>query len=460
MMPAPFSVAGQRVLVVGAARSGVAAALLLAHRGAVVSLSDARASLSDTDTAALQSASVHLDLGQHTEALFTSADLIVTSPGVPMSLAPLAAARAHGVAVIGELELASRWLRGRVIAITGTKGKSTTTALVGRMLEASGYPVLVGGNIGVPLSAQVEASMPDTRHVVEVSSFQLETTDTFHPWIAAVLNVSPDHLDRHGTFEAYWQAKARITARQTGGDWLVLNADSETSRQMATVSQAQVVQYGSHPSSDTSVFVRDGAIRHRTADGSDEMLVPLHLVQVPGAHQRGNVVAACAIARLAGATAAGMQRALEHFRGLPHVMEPVGAVQGVRFINDSKATNVDAAARSIESFDAVVAIVGGVFKGGDLRDLAAPLAQHGRGVVAIGESRSQVREALEDAVPVDDAETLAEAVLLAWRRARPDGVVLLAPACASFDMFRDYADRGQQFREEVARLASSAAGTE
>jgi UDP-N-acetylmuramoylalanine--D-glutamate ligase len=460
MMPAPFSVAGQRVLVVGAARSGVAAALLLARRGAVVSLSDARGSLSDADTAALQSALVHLDLGQHTEALFTSADLIVTSPGVPMSLVPLAAARAHGVAVVGELELASRWLRGRVIAITGTKGKSTTTALVGRMLEASGYPVLVGGNIGVPLSAQVEASTPDTRHVVEVSSFQLETTDTFHPWIAAVLNVSPDHLDRHGTFEAYWQAKARITARQTGGDWLVLNADSETSRQMATVSQAQVVQYGSHPSSDTSVFVRDGAIRHRTADGSDEVLVPLPLVQVPGAHQRGNVVAACAIARLAGATAAGMQRALEHFRGLPHVMEPVGAVQGVRFINDSKATNVDAAARSIESFDAVVAIIGGVFKGGDLRDLAAPLAQHGRGVVAIGESRSQVREALEDTVPVDDAETLAEAVSLAWRRARPDGVVLLAPACASFDMFRDYADRGQQFREEVARLASSAAGTE
>lgn len=460
MMPAPFSVVGQRVLVVGAARSGVAAALLLARRGALVTLSDARPSLAEADTSALQAASVHLDLGQHTEALFTSADLIVTSPGVSPTLAPLAKARAAGVTVVGELELASRWIRGRVIAITGTKGKSTTTAMVGRMLEASGYPVLVGGNIGVPLSAHVEASTPETLHVVEASSFQLEATDRFHPWIAAVLNVSADHLDRHGTFEAYWQAKARITTRQTAADWLVVNADSDTSCRMATVSHAQVVRYGQRPSEGISVFVRDGAIRHRAPDGTETMLVPLHAVQLPGAHQRGNVVAACAIASLAGASPAGMQRALEQFRGLPHVMEPVGAIQGVRFINDSKATNVDAAARSIESFDGVVAIVGGVFKGGDLRDLAMPLAQHGRGVVAIGQSRPQVREALADTVPVDDADTLADAVTLAWRRARPDGVVLLAPACASFDMFRDYADRGEQFREEVARLASAAAGTE
>ena len=460
MMPAPFSVAGRRVLVVGAARSGVAAARLLARRGAIVTLSDARASLAEADTRALQAASVPLDLGQHTEALFTSADLIVTSPGVPLTLAPLAAARAAGVPIIGELELAARWIRGRLIAITGTKGKSTTTALVGHMLEASGLTVLVGGNIGVPLSAQVDASTPETLHVVEASSFQLETTDTFHPWIAAVLNVSPDHLDRHDTFEAYWQAKARITARQTDGDWLVLNADSDTSCRMAAVSHAQVVRYGQQPSAGTSVYVHDGAIRHRAVDGIEQVLVPLHAVQLPGAHQRGNVVAACAIAHLAGANPAGMQRALEHFRGLPHVMEPVGAIQGVRFINDSKATNVDAAARSIESFDAVVAIVGGVFKGGDLRDLARPLAQHGRGVVAIGQSRSQVRDALAATVPVDEADTLADAVALAWRRARPDGVVLLAPACASFDMFRDYADRGQQFREEVARLASAAVGTE
>ncbi|MBM3781947.1 MAG: UDP-N-acetylmuramoyl-L-alanine--D-glutamate ligase [Acidobacteria bacterium] len=460
MMPAPFSVAGQRVLVVGAARSGVAAALLLARRGALVTLTDARASLPEADTVALQVASVQLELGQHTEALFTSADLIVTSPGVPTTLAPLAAARAAGVPVIGELELAARWIRGRLIAITGTKGKSTTTALVGHMLEATGHPVLVGGNIGVPLSAQVDASTPETLHVVEASSFQLDSTDTFHPWIAAVLNVSPDHLDRHATFEAYWQAKARITARQTDGDWLVINADSDTSCRMATVSHAQVVRYGRQPSGGTSVFVHDGAIRHRAADGTTQVLVPLHMVQVPGAHQQGNVVAACTVAHLAGASSAGMQRALEHFRGLPHVMEPVGAVQGVRFINDSKATNIEAAARSIESFDAVVAIVGGVFKGGDLRDLALPLAQHGRGVVAIGQSRPQVREALADTVPVDEADTLADAVALAWRRARPDGVVLLAPACASFDMFRDYADRGEQFREEVTRLASAAAGTE
>ena len=223
-MATGFNVSGARVVVVGAARSGVAAAELLARRGAIVTLTDTKASIPDAER--LRAARVALALGSNDVAELDRADLIVTSPGVPLELESLAAARGRGVPVIGELELASRWLRGRIVAITGTKGKSTTTTLVGRMLKEAGRHVLVGGNIGVPLSAQVDDSTEETVHVVEASSFQLEATDTFHPWVAALLNLSPDHLDRHPDEAAYAAAKARIFANQTPDDWTVVNADS------------------------------------------------------------------------------------------------------------------------------------------------------------------------------------------------------------------------------------------
>jgi UDP-N-acetylmuramoylalanine--D-glutamate ligase len=453
MSTAEFTVERQRVLVVGAARSGVAAALLLVRRGATVTLTDLRPAIASADT--LRAAGVTLELGGHSGDSFASADLIVLSPGVPSELAEVARARAGGVPVIGELELAYRWLRGQVVAITGTKGKSTTTTLVGRMLEASGRRVLVGGNIGVPLSAQVEASTADTVHVIEASSFQLETTDRFHPRIAALLNFSADHLDRHPTIQAYAAAKQRVFVNQTAEDWTVVNAESPEAPALATVSRARLVRYGIARASGAEVFVDRGFIWQATSEG-EVPLVPLSAVRLSGRHLLSNVVAASAISSLAGATAEAMTRSLGGFEGLEHVMEPVATVDGVRFVNDSKATNVDAAARSIESFSAVVAIVGGKFKGGDLRDLAAPLEGHGRAVVAIGEARPLVRGALAGTVPVVEAASLAEAVREAWRLARPDGVVLLAPACASFDMFVDYADRGRRFKEEVRRFADEA----
>lgn len=450
MMAAPFSVAGQRVLVVGAARSGVAAARLLVRRGASVRLTDTRPSMADE--AVLRAEGVTLELGGHDEARFLDADLIVTSPGVPPELGPLARARAAGVPVMGELELASRWLRGRVVAITGTKGKSTTTTLVGRMLEAAGQRVLVGGNIGVPLSAQVDDSTSETVHVVEASSFQLEATDTFHPSVAALLNLSADHLDRHPSFAAYADAKARVFANQTPDDVLVVNAESAEAMQLAGRARSRVVRYGLAPGADIAVWADGDCVWQRTSEG-DVPLLPLARVQLAGRHHLSNVVAASAIATQVGADAPALSRALDGFTGLEHVMEPVATVAGVRFVNDSKATNVDAAARSIESFTGVVAIVGGKYKGGQLADLAAPLAAHGRAVVAIGEARPLVREALAATVPVDEADDLAAAVRRAFALARPDGVVLLAPACASFDMFVDYADRGRRFKEEVRRLA-------
>ncbi len=447
-----FDVAGMRVVVVGAARSGVAAAILLARKGARVTLSESRPAIAEA--ASLRAAGVALEAGGHQPATFDAADLVVVSPGVPPEQPLFASAAARGVEVIGELELASRWLRGPVIAITGTKGKSTTTTLIGRMLTAAGRDAQVGGNIGVPLSSQVESSRPDTVHVVETSSFQLETTARFRPWIAVWLNLADDHLDRHPSREAYADAKARIFRNQTSADWAVVNAlDPEVVRRSEGIAARRVSFAASAaPLLGDAQFCVDGAsIVRRTTTGTNHVL-PLSAVELPGRHMHHNVLAAVAAATLAGVEPAAMAKGLAGFRGLDHVMEPAGQVGGVRFINDSKATNVEAAARSIEAFDGVVALIGGRFKGGDLTELREPLRTHARAVVAIGESAGQVRDAVRDVVPVEVAASMGEAVKTAYRLAKPDGVVLLAPACASFDWFRDYAERGRAFKEEVAKL--------
>jgi len=446
-----FDVQGRRVTVVGAARSGIAAAELLARRGASVTLSDLRADV--PDAAPLADLGVRLELGGHQETSFASADLLVVSPGVPPEQPLVAAARARGVPVLGELELASRWLRGRVIAITGTKGKSTTTALTGRMLEAAGFRVAVGGNIGQPLSAQVSESTPETLHVVEASSFQLEQTETFHPWIAVMLNFSPDHLDRHPSVEAYAAAKARIFDNQDAGDWTVVNADDPAVLELARRSRARTRRFARHAAIDEGTTVEGGWIVDRQRAATTR-LVPLDAIHLLGPHLVADVMAAATVGAIAGAAPAAMTAAVDAFPGLEHAMELVATVGGVRFVNDSKATNVESALRSIESFErGLVPIIGGRYKGGDLRLLRAPLEARAKAVVAIGESRRLVAEALAGAVPVHEAGTLADAVREAWRLARPSGVVLLAPACSSFDMFRDYAERGRMFKEEVARLA-------
>ena len=445
--------AGRRVVVVGAARSGVAAAQLLARRGARVTLTETRHAFDEADE--LRAQGIELELGRHETATLGDADLIVTSPGVVTEQPVFDRARDRGVEIIGELEMASRWLQGRAIAITGTKGKSTTTTLVGRMLTAAGQRVLVGGNIGVPLSAQVDDSTPETMHVIEVSSFQLETTTDFRPWIAVWLNFADDHLDRHPTVDAYAAAKARIFANQTAEDFAVLNADDPTVMARSRGIAARPVTFSPAGAADAAFAVEGEWIVRRTSAGI-ERLVPTAAVELTGLHMLHNVIAAAATTWVAGVAPQAMVAGLEGFTGLEHVMEPVARIGGVRFVNDSKATNVEAALRSIESFPAgVVAIVGGRFKGGDLRELREPLRSRGRAVVAIGEAAPLVREALSDALPVLEAASMREAVERAYRAARPDGVVLLAPACASFDWFADYAARGRAFKEEVERLSAS-----
>ena len=451
-----FDVTNKRVTVVGAARSGLAAAELLARRGARVTLSDARAEL--PEAAYLQSLGVALELGGHKPDTFTSADLVVLSPGVPPEQDVVQAARERGIAVIAEIELASRWLQGRVIAITGTKGKSTTTALTGRMLEAAGFKVTVGGNIGSPLSAQVSLSTPDTFHVVETSSFQLEQIDTFHPWIAVMLNFSPDHLDRHRDVAAYGAAKARIFENQDASDFAVINADDPAVLALARQGRAAACRFSLSGTIDFGTVVRDGWIVDRQPHRSDR-LVPLDAIHLLGPHLVNDVMAAATVGAIAGAAPEAMASAVDAFQGLEHAMELVAEVDGVRFVNDSKATNVESALRSIESFDRdLVPIMGGRFKGGDLRLLREPLKARAKAVVAIGEARSLLRDALGDVVPVEEVDGFAVAIDRAHELAKPSGVVLLAPACASFDMFRDYAERGRRFKDEVKRLSEMAKG--
>jgi UDP-N-acetylmuramoylalanine--D-glutamate ligase len=445
-----FSVDGRRVVVVGAARSGMAAADLLVSRGARVVLTETRPTVSGADR--LRTAGVELELGGHTARTIDGADLIVTSPGVVTDQPLFADARARGVEVIGELELASRWVRGPIIAITGTKGKSTTTTLIGRMVQAEGRPVLVGGNIGVPLSAQLEASTDDTVHVVEVSSFQLESTTTFRPWISLWLNFADDHLDRHASVDEYATAKARIFANQRADDWAVVNAHDPVVMARSEGIAPTRVPFAPSGRLDKG-FVVDGEWIVRKTTAGSTALIPVSAVELTGVHLLGNVVAAAAVADTAGITPQAMTRALAGFRGLEHVMEPAGIVRGIKFVNDSKATNVEAARRSIESFDAgVVAVIGGRFKGGNLRELREPLAARGRAVIAIGEAAPLVRDALSDVLPVIDASSMREAVTRGFEAAADGGVVLLAPACSSFDWFSDYAERGRAFKEEVEEL--------
>lgn len=454
-------VEGARVVVMGAARSGVAAALLLAERGALVTLTDLRPSLGDVELVArLRRAGVTLDLGGHSPATLASAAMVVLSPGVPMTIPVLDAARRAGAPIVGEVELASRWLQGRIVAITGTKGKSTTTVLAGRMLEAGGVKAVVGGNIGVPLSTQVRTSTPETTHVVEVSSFQLEAIETFHPWIAVLLNVSPDHLDRHASLEEYTRAKAKVFQNQTERDWAVINADDPQALALARSGRARRVHFSVEASVDEGIFVRARTLTYRHAGGREEPLIPLSAIGLPGRHLLADVAAAAAVAKLSGVSGAAMTQAVATFQGLEHVLEPAGTIGRVRFVNDSKATNIDAARHAVESFGpGLVVILGGRYKGGDFRLLRPALEARHACVVAIGEAQPLIRQALDPAVPTLTAGSMADAVRQAFARvARDGGTVLLAPACASLDMFVDYADRGRVFKEEVARLGAELAG--
>ena len=449
------SLAGRRVTVVGLAKSGVAAARLLRAVGADVVGADAKpAAALGRDVAALAEIGVRLVTGPGDPgAAFAGAELVVVSPGVPLDAAPLAAVRARQVPIIGELELGWRATEADTIAITGTNGKTTTTALAGSILAQQPRPVLIAGNIGTPLAAHALTFPADGLVVCEVSSFQLETTEEFRPRVAVVLNLTPDHLDRHRTFEAYGDAKARIFANQTSADCAVLNADDEATRAMASRAKAPVVWFSRRRELTHGVFVRAGMIAAKL-NGHVEEICPLSEIFLRGQHNVENVLAATACALWTGVSPEAIRAAIGRFRGVAHRIEWVRDLAGVKYYNDSKGTNVDSTLRALESFtEPIVLIAGGKGKGQDFTPLAAAARGHVAHAVLIGEDAAKIGAALRDAsVPATFAASMPEAVDRARALATPGGIVLLSPACASFDMFDNFEHRGEVFKKIVERL--------
>ncbi len=445
----------KRVLVVGLGKSGVSAALYLRGLGARVTVSDARPSDAlAREIPALLDAGVMVETGGHGVLTFRRQDLVVLSPGVPLSTPEIVQVRGYGVPLIGELELASLALRGQTIAITGSNGKTTTTSLVGHILQQAGLHTQVGGNIGLPVVEVVANSTDATWNVLEVSSFQLETIETFRPKIAAVLNITPDHLDRHGTFENYAAAKARITENQTADDFLVLNAEDKPTQMVAAKTKAQIYWFSAVRRIKQGAFVHgDGIYFLAKEGGTPEPIMPLAEVPLRGAHNVENVLAAVAMARLAGITASNVRRAVASFQAVEHRLQFVAKVRGVDYYNDSKATNVDAAAKALASFAGGVRIIlGGKDKGSDYTELLPLLRERVVGIYTIGAAAEIIEHQLGAEVQLERAGTLDGAISMAAAAAQPGETVLLAPACASFDQFENYEQRGRMFVNLVRAL--------
>ncbi len=456
-----MEVKGKRVLVVGLGKSGVASAQFLAARGARVTVSDTRTQheLKDQIPALLERG-IAIETGGHGERTFRDQDLIVVSPGVPSDVPQLARARAQGIPVIGEIELAARFLRGRIVAITGSNGKTTTTTLCGELIASSSQRTLVGGNIGTPVILLVDDSTDDTTNVIEVSSFQLETVETFHPAIAVVLNITPDHLDRHGTMEAYTATKARIFERQTASDYSVLNLDDAGSAGLKSKTKAQLCWFTRKQEltgPQMGAFVRGGEIYWR--DGKrDENIMPVSEIPLKGAHNLENVLAAVAVGRICGCDAQSIRNAVQHFKAVDHRLQFIANIGGVDYYNDSKATNVDATIKAIESFPGNIhLILGGKDKDSDYTLMNQLLRERVKRVYTIGAAAEKIRSHVQQAVEVMPAGTLQAAVARAHELARPGDVVLLAPACSSFDQFDNYEHRGRTFRQIVEAMAQPAA---
>lgn len=446
---------GKRVLVVGLGRSGVASALFLKSHGARVTVSDAKSQDQLREQIpALLDAGIAVETGGHGQRTFQNQDLIVVSPGVPIDAQPLVQARNLGQPVIGEIELAARFLKGPVVAITGSNGKTTTTTLVGEILRAGGLKTLVGGNIGTAAISLAAQSTPETSTVLEISSFQLETIQTFRPKIAVVLNVTPDHLDRHGTFTAYVNAKARIFENQTPEDFAVLNADDPTCVEMAERTRAQVFWFSRKNEVESGAFVRKGQIVFKS-EGSAREIMPLSEIPLKGAHNLENVLAAVCAGALMGCAPEKIRSAVRSFKAVEHRLEYVATVHGVDYYNDSKATNVDATIKALESFPGNIhLILGGRDKGSDYTVLNDLLRQRVKCVYTIGAAAEKIQLQIKGSAKIISSGTIESAIRQATAAAQSGDVVLLAPACASFDQFQNYEHRGRVFKELVHDLAS------
>ena len=458
-----FEVDGKKVLVIGAARSGIASAQFLVQRGAVVALND-RKPLAEWPEAAraLKTEGVGQVEGDPPSWLLDQIDLVVVSPGVPTKAIPLRYADRRGAEVIGEIELASRFLRGRVVAVTGTNGKTTTTSLIGEMLKDAGLAVQVGGNIGTPLISMVDTSRQDGWTVVELSSFQLETIVNFHPTIAVVLNVTPNHMDRYDSVQDYAAAKHRIFLNQTKGDVALLNADDEIVSSWAAGLKAHVVQFSVSRELAEGLFLRGRELVSRTKD-SERVLMTREDMKLKGTHNVENVLAALGAGLACGAAPESLRESVRNFRPVEHRLEEVTEVNGVRFFNDSKATSVDATMKALEAFAGeagkVVLLLGGRGKQAPYSPLASLVSERVRKMILIGEDAPAIERDLGSAAPFEHASDMGDAVKRGFAAAKPGDVVLLAPACASFDMFESFEHRGRVFKDEVSSLKFQVSGS-
>ncbi len=442
--------------MVGLGKSGIASALFLKAHGAAVTVTDSKSSDQfQQSIPLLLDHGIAVETGGHGERTFREKDLIVVSPGVPVDAAPLLQARAMGEPVIGEIELAAQFFPGSIVAITGSNGKTTTTTLAGEIIASGGKPTVVGGNIGTPAISLVEDTTRDTVMVLEISSFQLETIQTFRPKVAVVLNVTPDHLDRHRTFAAYVDAKARIFENQQADDFAILNADDPTCRELAARVKAQIFWFSRKTEVEQGAFVRDGQILFRNSSGASSVL-SVSEIPLKGAHNVENVLAAVLAGILMGCDQAIIPQIVQKFKAVEHRIEFVATVRGVEYYNDSKATNVDATIKALESFPANIHIIlGGKDKGSDYTVLTYLLRQRAKRIYTIGAAAEKIESQIAGAAEIVRAGTLELAVKLSAANAQPGDVVLLAPACASFDQFQNYEHRGRVFKDAVGALADA-----
>lgn len=457
---------GARIVVAGAAKSGVALARFLVARGASITLSDQRQARDlGPEVAALGSQGVAFEFGGHEEKTFSGADLVVVSPGVPLSIPPLQAARRNGVRVVAEVEVASWYLEGMLIGITGSNGKSTTTALAGHILSRAGHDAVACGNLGTPLIETIEEDAPGRLYVVELSSFQLEGIETFRPQISVLLNLSPDHQDRYPNTAAYYAAKGRLFMNQTPAGHAILNQDDPEVIRLArdvaasrhSFSRLGKVADGAYVRGAESGGAGGGAEIVLVEKGRETPVMPVADLPLFGVHNQENVMAALLVARLCGVDAARAADGVRSFRGLPHRLERVRDLAGVLWFNDSKATNVGAAAQSLLSFPKdVVLIMGGKDKGGAFADLVPLIRGRVSHLVLLGKAKESIAKQIGPIVPTILVEDMEDAVAAASVAAVPGGVVLLAPGCASFDQYTGFEARGDHFRSLVNSLEEEA----
>ncbi len=451
-MAGKLELKGKRVLVVGLARTGVATALFCAERGARVAATDTRSADELGDCVSkLRDAGVQLQLGGYSDAILHGQELVVPSPGVPADAPLLIHARDLKITVWSEIELASWFLHGRLIGITGSNGKTTTTTLVDHILRHAGFATVLAGNIGTPLIAQANKTAEGTVTVAELSSFQLELIETFRPSIAVLLNLTPDHLDRHKTFSAYAAAKARIFENQIEEDAAILNLDDAASREIVP-SRPQVFWFSRKTNVEQGAFVSNGKLIFRRNNEEEEILNCAE-ISLPGAHNLENVLAATIAARLAGVQSPQIAEAVHSFAGVEHRLEFVAEIHGARYYNDSKATNVDATLKALEAFPGrIIVILGGKDKASDYSPLRELLRERAILALLIGSVAEKIERQIAGSVAIERAGTLERAVQIATCTAQPGDVVLLAPACASFDQFQNYEHRGRVFKELVRQL--------